>query len=85
MTSYMHTVMSPAVLTPVLTQDKVRMCYFTNWAQRRQDIQYRFTPDNLDPFISTHVLYAFAHISADRTTVKTTDPFDEGEDFTRKT
>ncbi|KAK7113631.1 hypothetical protein V1264_012882 [Littorina saxatilis] len=55
------------VLTPAMAQGKVRMCYLPTFAQPR------FTPDDLDPFLCTHVLCAFASISPDGTTVTTTD------------
>ncbi|XP_055954764.1 chitotriosidase-1 isoform X2 [Patella vulgata] len=35
----------------------VRMCYYTNWAQYRG-----FKPDKIDPFVCTHIVYAFAKL-----------------------
>ncbi|KAI5093558.1 chitinase, acidic.1 precursor, partial [Silurus meridionalis] len=40
------------------------VCYFSNWSQYRPS-NSRFTPDNVDPFLCTHVIYALATISHD--------------------
>ena len=45
----------------------VRVCYHTNWSQYRPGIG-RFNPENIDPFLCTHLVYAFAKI--DRQTNK---------------
>lgn len=38
------------------------ICYMTNWAQYRPN-NTKYVPTNLDPFLCTHVIYAFAAIN----------------------
>lgn len=38
------------------------ICYFTNWAQYRPGTG-RYTPQNVDPFLCTHLIYAFSIIN----------------------
>ncbi|XP_062843153.1 chitinase, acidic.1 [Trichomycterus rosablanca] len=40
------------------------VCYLANWSQYRPG-NGRFTPDNVDPFLCTHVIYTLATISPD--------------------
>ncbi len=37
-------------------------CYFTNWSQYRPGTG-KYTPANVDPFLCTHLFYAFAMIN----------------------
>uniref|UniRef100_UPI0037E968B3 chitinase, acidic.1 n=1 Tax=Semicossyphus pulcher TaxID=241346 RepID=UPI0037E968B3 len=39
------------------------VCHMTNWAQYRPGAA-KFTPDNIDPFLCTHVIYALATINS---------------------
>ncbi|CAL8335896.1 unnamed protein product [Merluccius merluccius] len=38
------------------------VCYFTNWSQYRPN-QGKYTPQNVDPFLCTHLIYAFSIIN----------------------
>ncbi|XP_070758922.1 chitinase-3-like protein 1 [Enoplosus armatus] len=38
------------------------VCYFTNWSQYRTGVG-KFLPENIDPFLCTHLVYAFAIIN----------------------
>ncbi|XP_078585736.1 uncharacterized protein LOC144867557 [Branchiostoma floridae x Branchiostoma japonicum] len=39
-----------------------RVCYYTSWAQYRHD-PYAFTPEDLDPSLCTHFIFAFAMLA----------------------
>ena len=40
----------------------VRGCYYTDWSQHRSK-SATFLPEDIDPFLCTHVLFAFALIN----------------------
>ncbi|XP_014434032.1 chitotriosidase-1 [Pelodiscus sinensis] len=49
------------------------VCYFTNWSQYRP-AQGRFLPENIDPSLCTHLIYAFAGMNNNQiTTVEWND------------
>ncbi len=47
----------------------VRVCYYTNWSQYRP-APMQYFPENVDPSLCTHVIYAFAKIGEGHTLVK---------------
>ena len=40
----------------------IRGCYYTNWSQYRPK-GGTFWPEDIDPFLCTHVLFSFAQVS----------------------
>ncbi|XP_038604910.1 chitotriosidase-1 [Tachyglossus aculeatus] len=43
------------------------VCYFTNWSQYRPDAG-RYLPENVDPGLCTHLIYAFANMNNNQLT-----------------
>ncbi|XP_077861839.1 chitinase-like protein 3 [Saccoglossus kowalevskii] len=41
-----------------------RVCYYSNWAQYRPGIG-SFKPEDIDPYLCTHIVYAFAKLNND--------------------
>ena len=54
-----------------------KVCYFTNWAQYRPGLG-KFQPEHIDPFLCTHIIYAFAYIDNQTFTLTTIEENDEG-------
>ena len=52
------------------------VCYYANWAVYRQG-GARFTPQNINPYLCTHLIYAFGGLGKDDSIV----PFDEYQDI----
>lgn len=48
------------------------VCYFTNWAWYRPG-EGKYTPDDIDPNLCTHIVYGFAVLDRDSLTIKTHD------------
>ena len=52
----------PSARDPARAPDgKILVCYFSNWAQYRAGIG-EFLPKDIDPFLCTHIHFAFAVI-----------------------
>ena len=54
-----------------------KICYFTNWAQYRL-VPAKFEPEHIDPFLCTHIIYAFAYISNETFLITKVEENDEG-------
>ncbi|XP_054159855.1 uncharacterized protein LOC128958065 [Oppia nitens] len=48
------------------------VCYFTNWSRYRSDLA-KYTPNNINPFLCTHIIYAFAILDNKTLTMKSSD------------
>ncbi|XP_011856094.1 PREDICTED: acidic mammalian chitinase-like [Mandrillus leucophaeus] len=55
------------VLTAEIGSAYQLTCYFSNWAQYRPGLG-RFTPDDIDPCLCTHLIYAFAGMQNNKIT-----------------
>uniref|UniRef100_A0A8C2A2F7 chitinase n=1 Tax=Cyprinus carpio TaxID=7962 RepID=A0A8C2A2F7_CYPCA len=62
------------LLTVQIVASTKLVCYMTNWSQYRPG-NGKFLPENIDPFLCTHVVYALASISYDNqiTTIEWND------------
>jgi len=49
----------------VASQSYKRVCYYTNWSQYR-DGPAEFFPEDIDPTLCTHIIYAFARMEGNR-------------------
>lgn len=61
-------------IQPVVSDDteyKV-VCYFTNWAWYRQG-DGKYSPDNIDENLCTHIVYGFAVLNGESLTIRTHD------------
>ena len=75
----------PALLEPKLP-DNLRepkvFCYYTNWSYKRPGMG-QFTPEDIDPTLCTHVVFAFASIENNKLTAS--EDNDVGDAFTEGT
>jgi len=56
--------------------DRKVVCYYANWAVYRQG-DAKFTPQNINPYLCTHLIYAFGGLGKD----DTIQPFDSYQDI----
>lgn len=61
----------PDVVKPLKGPFKL-VCYFTNWAWYRQGLA-KYTPDQIDSNLCTHIVYGFAVLDYSELTIKTHD------------
>lgn len=61
--------------SPIASSKKI-VCYYTNWSQYRPGIG-RYVPENIDPFICTHIVFAFGWMKNNK--VSSFDAMDESK------
>lgn len=49
------------------------VCYFTNWSSYRTG-DGKFLPENIDPTLCSHIVYAFTFLDPNSLTIKIGDP-----------
>ncbi|XP_050418675.1 chitinase-3-like protein 2 [Patella vulgata] len=54
-------------ILPIIGAEFVSLCYFTNWANSRPVEKVRFTIEDINPYLCSHLIYAFAVIKTDHT------------------
>jgi len=70
----------PAGKIPLAKQHAV-VCYIAEWANWRPG-SGKFTVDNIDPMLCTHLVYAFAVLNMDRNAIESASPtYDLEENF----
>jgi len=53
-----------AFVNSISTKEYIRGCYYTNWSQYRRGV-WKFSPENIEPGLCTHIFYAFAEMGDD--------------------
>ena len=51
------------------------VCYYSNWAVYRPGLA-KFTPQNINPYLCTHIIYAFGGLSS-KYELKAFDPYND--------
>ena len=62
--------MSAACFVLTATRGFKRVCYFGSWAMKRAKVDARMDMDDIDPFMCTHLIYAFAKMNVDSLTIE---------------
>lgn len=57
-------------------EKKKMVCYYSSWAVYRNG-NGKLDVENLDPFLCTHLIFAFAGLEASSNTIKVLDPYNE--------
>ncbi|KAL0838546.1 hypothetical protein ABMA28_016654 [Loxostege sticticalis] len=65
-----------ALATPAQSAEPRVVCYYTNWSVYRPGTA-RFNPQNINPYLCTHLVYAFGGFTKDNTL----KPFDKYQDI----
>ncbi|CAG4982766.1 unnamed protein product [Colias eurytheme] len=65
-----------AFATPALSSSPRVVCYYTNWSVYRPGTA-KFNPQNINPYLCTHLVYAFGGFTKDNTL----KPFDKYQDI----
>lgn len=69
----------PTTQSTGLAPGKVVVCYVSSWAVYRQE-GGKFTIEDLDPQLCTHLVYAFAGLDAENSVIKSLDPYNDLDD-----
>ncbi|GAV08067.1 hypothetical protein RvY_17816-1 [Ramazzottius varieornatus] len=56
-----------------------RVCYYSSWAIYRPTTG-KFSPSDIDPFLCTHIIYAFGKLNEETFTLETFDPWADLDD-----
>nr|KAI8754759.1 chitotriosidase-1-like [Biomphalaria glabrata] len=62
------------------SQCQRRVCYYTNWSQYRSGLG-KFLPEDIDPFLCTHLIFAFAKVKNSK--IEAVEWNDEDTDVTK--
>jgi len=63
----------------VFSHNKKVVCYWGTWANYRPAMG-KFTPENIDPTLCTHLIYSFAGLNSSTWAMKSLDPWMDLED-----
>lgn len=64
------------VVKPKASGDKMVICFFSSWADYRTG-DGEFDPGDIDPFLCTHLLYAFAGVDNETYKIISLDPYND--------